>query len=250
MPFLKRLAAFLLFLLFLTPSAIAAGEAEGEDLSPMDRVAEQTSTDREAAPRSAGHDDGLCRQIETIYAAAKKRARRSSFKGYCGAYVANQLVLLGINKTYVGANGKNAYDAYCKLDYTTGGYRVRAYGGKKYSLQEALAAIQADDSAPRNILVGFQKGISKSGKKYGHVLFIHGIQNGLIYYSDSSTRIVNEVEYKEGEPIVCSLAAFTALYDGYKLDGVIHFLPPEKELQPSSTAETSASSSENAAAVD
>ncbi len=245
MPFWKRVAAFLLFLLLLLPSAPVFGEGGGEESAPSESV----TTDRETGKtHRAVRDDDLCRQIETIYRAAKKRAHRSSFRGYCGAYVANQLVLLGINETYVRANGKNAYDAYCKLEYTTGGYRVRAYGGKQYSLREALSAIQREDPAPRNILVGFQRGISKSGRKYGHVLFIHGIQGGLVYYSDSSARIVNDVEYKEGEPIVCSLSAFTDLYAEYKLDGVIHFLAPE-EAYSASTVETSAGSSENAPAV-
>ncbi|MBQ3488192.1 MAG: hypothetical protein IJA71_07900 [Clostridia bacterium] len=80
------------------------------------------------------------------------------------------------------------------------------------------------------------------------MLFIHGIQGGLVYYSDSSARIVNDVEYKEGEPIVCSLSAFTDLYAEYKLDGVIHFQAPE-EAYSASTVETSAGSSENAPAV-
>lgn len=246
MTFWKRAASFLLFLLLLLPPSAVFGEGSGEEAAPSEPMVTERETD--AAHRGAAQDDDLVRQIETIYAAAKKRAHRSSFRGYCGAYVANQLVLLGINETYVGANGKNAYDAYCKLQYTTGGYRVRAYGARKYSLREALTAIQREETAPRNILVGFQRGVSKSGKKYGHVLFIHGIENGLIYYSDSSARIVNEVEYKEGEPIVCSLAAFLALYDGYTLDGVIHFVAPE-ELSSSITAETSVTSSENAPAV-
>ncbi|MBQ3488193.1 MAG: hypothetical protein IJA71_07905 [Clostridia bacterium] len=160
MPFRKRVAAFLLFLLLLLPSAPVFGEGGGEEAAPSESV----TTDRETGKtHRAVRDDDLCRQIETIYRAAKKRAHRSSFRGYCGAYVANQLVLLGINETYVRANGKNAYDAYCKLEYTTGGYRVRAYGGKQYSLREALSAIQREDPAPRNILVGFQRGSASPG---------------------------------------------------------------------------------------
>ncbi len=52
---------------------------------------------------------------------------------------------------------------------------------------------------------------------------IHGIENGMVYFSDSFAQKVDGVKYKEGEPIVCSIATFAKLYKKYKLDGVIHF---------------------------
>ena len=104
-----------------------------------------------------------------------------------------------------------------------GGYAIRAYSAKKYSLKQALEAIAKENPNARNILVGFQKGTSKAGKKYGHTLFIHGIENGMVYFSDSFSQKVNGVRYKEGEPIVCSIERFAKLYQKYKLDGVIWF---------------------------
>jgi hypothetical protein len=71
--------------------------------------------------------------------------------------------------------------------------------------------------------VGFEKGTSKAGKKYRHVLFIHGIENGMVYFSDSYAQTVNGKRYKEGEPIACSINTFVQRYKKYKLDGVIHF---------------------------
>jgi hypothetical protein len=199
-------------------------------------------------------DPDLCRQIEDTYKAAKKLARRSSFKGYCGAYVANQLVALGINTSRLSANGNRTYDIYRNMDHTTGGYSVTAYGAKEYSLLEALSAIIAKDPSAGNILVGFEKSTSKAGKKYGHVLFIHGIRNGNIYFSDSCARTIDRVKYQEGEPIVCSLDSFLSQYAACKLDGVVHFqkeesVPLVKSVQPSITEETVAVSSENLVAL-
>ena len=110
-----------------------------------------------------------------------------------------------------------------------------------------MEAILREDPAARNILVGFQRGVSSSGKKYGHALFIHGVLDGKVYFSDSSARTIGDVTYEEGEPIVCSLNAFVELYAEYKLDGVAHF--EKSGSQPSSTVETDSASSENASTL-
>lgn len=168
-------------------------------------------------------DESLIEQISKTYKSAKKRAKVKSFKGKCGKYVNQQLVVLGINKKYIGCNGNREFDIYSKKDETTGGYQIRSYSAKKYTLEQALTAIEREDAHARNILIGFQKGTSKAGKKYGHTLLIHGIENGLVYFSDSYAQTVNGVRYKEGEAIVCSIAQFCKLYRKYKLDGVIWF---------------------------
>ena len=223
MKFLQRTVAFLLFALLLLPPGRVFSEGEQAE-TVVDQVAEGTLQETEGTVvQSSVSNDPLCRQIRDTYAAARKQAHRKSFKGYCGAYVARQLVVLGINTSYLSASGKNTYDIYRDMDYTTGGYDVTAYSGKEYSLREAMETILGKDPAACNILVGFQKGVSKSGKKYGHVLFIHGVLNGKVYFSDSSPRTVGDTEYGEGEPIVCSLGAFLDLYALYKLDGVVHF---------------------------
>ena len=241
---LQKATALLLFALLLLPTGTRAEEAQA-DIPAAEQVAEG-AVSTETTVVKANANDPLCRQIQDTYKAARKRARRRSFKGYCGAYVANQLVVLGINASYLSANGKNTYDIYRNMDCTSGGYRVSAYGAKKYSLSEALRTILQDDPTPTNILVGFQKGTSKAGKKYGHVLLIHGIRDGRVYFSDSCARTVEDVKYKEGEPIVCSLSVFVDLYAKYKLDGVVHFV--KADAQSPSIAETASSSSERSRA--
>jgi hypothetical protein len=167
--------------------------------------------------------DDLKEQIRETYKKVKKTAHRKSFKGKCGYYVGLQLVTLGINTKYIGSNGNRAFDIYKNKTETSGGYKITAYPAKKYSLKEALTAIAAEDPHARNILVGFEKGTSKAGRRYGHVMFIHGIENGMVYFSDSYAQTVNGKRYKEGEPIVCSIDTFVRRYRKYKLDGVIHF---------------------------
>lgn len=249
----QRAVALLLFLLLLMAPCVTLAEGEKSEGQTAEESARTISTreqEAEGAPAKveAAVEDSLRRQISDTYAAAKKRARRKSFKGYCGAYVANQLVVMGINTSYLSANGNNTFELYRDLKCTSGGYLVSAYRAKEYTLEEALRAIIQDQPSPDNILVGFQKGTSSAGKKYGHVLFIHGIRNGKVYYSDSCARTVDDVKYKEGEPIVCSLESFLDQYAKYKLDGVVHFKDRKKAIQKhviEETVETAFTNSEN-----
>lgn len=255
---MRRIFTLLLAALLLLPASRSLAEEERMDAPVAEKVAEGSLLLEQEAENSPVHvsayaGDALYRQIQDTYKAAKKRARRRSFKGYCGAYVANQLVVLGINRSYLSANGKNTYDIYRSMDVTTGGYRVTAYGAKRYSLTEALSKIMEGDPSACNILVGFQRSTSRAGKKYGHVLFIHGIKNGKIYFSDSCSRTIDDVKYREGEPIVCSLASFVAQYAKCKLDGVVHFQKEKgqrtAETQPAVMSETALGNSEKVVAV-
>ena len=200
----------------LLPGAAFAETAPG-DVTQAVCVLAQRVTAKDA------QDESLMQQIRTTYKSAKKRAKVKSFKGKCGKYVNQQLVILGINQKYIGCNGNREFDVYSKKTQSSGGYTIRAYSAKKYSLKSALEAIEREDASARNILIGFQKGTSKAGKKYGHTLFIHGIEDGCVYFSDSFSQTVDGVRYTEGEPIVCSIEQFCKLYKKYRLDGVIWF---------------------------
>ena len=219
----KPVFAALLAALCLAVALLPGGRlAEAAAIVPEDSVQSvhgNLMTDADDSTESAA----LVQQIKDAYKAAKKRANRKSFKGKCGAYVNHQLVILGINQKYIGANGNREFDIYSKLETTTAGFQIHAYSAKQYTLQSALEAIAKEDTHARNILVGFEKGTSKAGKKYGHTLFIHGIENGKVYFSDSFAQKVDGKKYAEGAPIVCSIETFCKLYRKYKLDGVIWF---------------------------
>ena len=222
----KRYCAALtaaLCLSFVFSPAVPAAEASAlVSIAQPDADADARSQKPSANAKQSQNKD-LIEQIRDTYAAAKKRARVRSFKGRCGSYVNHQLVVRGINTKYIGANGNREYDIYCKKSESSGGYAIHAFGAKKYTLKSALRAIEKLDPNARNILVGFQRGTSSAGRRYGHALFIHGIENGMVYFSDSYAQKVNGVRCKEGAPIVCSIDTFANLYKRYKLDGVIWF---------------------------
>ena len=181
-----------------------------------------------AAPKAAlgATATNLETQIRSTYTAALAKSGLELFKGYCGSYVNWQLVLLKINTEYIGSDGNREFDTYCGKEKTSGGYYVDAYPASSYNLAAALNAISDNGlNSVYNILVGFEKGTGTDGVKYGHTCFIHGIENGLVYYSESFGTSFEGKYYTEGSPIVCSISSFANYYNskGYVLDGVIYF---------------------------
>jgi hypothetical protein len=93
------------------------------------------------ATAAATTADEIKQQIKTTYKRAKSYYGRNSFDGYCGAFVTAELYLMGITATPVGFDGKDAYNAFHRQSVTSGGYGVKAYPAKAYSLRSALNEI-------------------------------------------------------------------------------------------------------------
>lgn len=167
----------------------------------------------------------LKQQIRRTYSKARSSFGRS-FDGYCGTMTGYQLYYLGLTAGRDNQNGNEGFDLYCKQDYSSGGYKIKAYAAKRYTLRQALDAITDHGTKDAyNILVGFQSTPSRAGRKYGHSCVIHGIVDGQVYFTESYGVYLNGTRYKEGAPIVCSIADFCDYYASTttKFDGVIHF---------------------------
>lgn len=181
-------------------------------------------------PGSAGAQnttqEEIRQQIRRTYSKALSMFKRSSFDGYCGTLTGYQLYILGITSQPDLKNGKDGYDTYCKQKVSSGGYNVRAYPARSWTLREALDDITANGTRDAyNILVGFQATPSTRGGKYGHSCVIHAIIDGQVYFMESYAVKLNGRHYSEGAPISCSIADFCAYYKmtTTKFDGVIHF---------------------------
>lgn len=164
-------------------------------------------------------------QIKRTYAKCRSSFGRS-FDGYCGTLTGYQLYYMGITTGRDRQNGKEGYDRYCKQAYSTGGYRIKAYSGKSWTLKEALNKITEDGTKNAyNILVGFESTPSRAGRRYGHSCVIHGIIDGKVYFMESYDVYLNGARYREGTPISCTIEEFCAYYKSTttKFDGVIHF---------------------------
>lgn len=163
--------------------------------------------------------------VESTYRKALKRTGRKSFHGWCGAAVDWQMRLLGITSSVVGSDGNMKYDQYRKKEYSSGGYKIKAYSAKKYDLAEALNAITNNGTKNAyNIMVGFQWTNTSAGRKYGHAVFIYAIIDGKVYFNESFSTSFAGKYYAEGKCMVGTIAQFAKYYNSWcRLDGVIHF---------------------------
>lgn len=164
-------------------------------------------------------------QIKRTYSQCRKSFGRS-FDGYCGTLTGYQLYYMGITTGRDRQNGKDGYDRYAGKTYSTGGFRIKAYSGKSWTLKEALNKITENGTKDAfNILVGFESTPSRAGRRYGHSCVIHGIIDGKVYFTESYGVYINGKRYREGAPISCSIEEFCTYYKSTttKFDGVIHF---------------------------
>lgn len=178
-------------------------------------------------PAAAAAPDAsdLLQQISDVYRAALRATNRYSFHGYCGKMVNWQLYLMGIDTQVYGRNGNDEYDLYSSMDVTTGGYKVRSYPATRYTLKEALNAITENGTVDAyNIMVGFHWTHTAAGALYGHAMVIHGIVDGLVYFSESYSTSVGGQYYPEGAPIVCDIDTFCDYYDSWtRFEGLVYF---------------------------
>ena len=165
-------------------------------------------------------------QIKNTYKKVLRYFGRSSLDGYCGAYVSGQLYMMGINTDLIGGDGKDQFDTFKRMEYTSGGYRVQAYPASAYDLRTALNTITKNGTQDAyNILVGYQKTRSTAGKRYGHATVIHAILDGMVYFSESYSIVYKGQRYKEGAAVTLSIDDFAKYYASTttQLDGVIYF---------------------------
>ena len=173
-----------------------------------------------------GDADERMNDIAAAYQQALELSHLDSLKGYCGACVGYQLRVLGVNSYFVNVHGKDQFDVYRNLRFSSGGNPVTAYSAEEYSLRGALlAAAENGEQTVSYVLVGFQSGAWGSAADYGHTLLIHAIEDGTVYFVDSTPRAVAGVRYEEGEPVACSIDTFCETYAGYTFEGLIVFDP-------------------------
>ena len=163
--------------------------------------------------------------VATTYSRALRRMGASSFLGYCGRAVNNQLYYLGIDTKVIGCDGKDEFDKYKKMGITSGGYPCRAYPASRYTLESALNEISANGTRDvYNILVGFESTSSEAGRKFGHTLLIYGILDGIVYFAECSAAYIDGRYWPERNAIYCSIETFCQYYDSWTtLDGLIWF---------------------------
>lgn len=158
-------------------------------------------------------------QIATTYAQAKAMTGRTNFSKQCSLYVYSQLRALKIYQvpdTYW--NGSLWYSKLTSYGKTSTGYTQIKYSGVN-CLTKLINANGGKDVY--NIVVSFPKSY-RSTSTVGHVLFIHAIKDGKVYYSDNY-RYAGKAE---GSMLVKTVSEFTnyfsSNYSG--INGAVHFV--------------------------
>lgn len=159
------------------------------------------------------------KQITSTYKKAKSISGRKNFAHQCSLYVYSQLRALKIYQvpdTYW--NGSKWYSKLKSGAKTSTGYTQKKYSGKS-CLKKLVNANKGKDVY--NVVVSFPKSY-RSSSSVGHVLFIHAIKNGKVYYSDN-------YRYNgkpEGSVIIKSVNEFTNYFSSNYggINGAVHFV--------------------------
>lgn len=164
-------------------------------------------------------------KLSRMYRQVLDIAQKETLNGYCATLVTWELYIMGINRQFVGGDGKDQFDNYCNEEVTTGGYYIHGFPATEYTLEEALLAMTNNgERNAYNILIGFEKTNTSSGAYYGHTVFIGGIVDGNVYYVESDDYTVGGVYYPTGTPICCTISQFAGEYDGWAtFEGAIEF---------------------------
>lgn len=167
-------------------------------------------------------EEQLLQDIARMYRRTMAENGLEQLGGYCGILAGYQLYYLGVDAWPDPHNGNDEYDLYCNREYSSGGYKIRAYPASQYTLEEALNLITHGGTRDAyNILVGFQWTDTASGGDFGHAVVIPAILGGVVYSVES---YYSEIGGNAGTPFRCSIAEFAAEYSSWTvLDGVIWF---------------------------
>lgn len=186
-------------------------------------IAGPESLQVEPEETAAEENPELIQEVSDHVAETRRLARRTYFDGFCAAYVHWQLIAAGINSGYISGDAWKEFDKYRNLKVTTGGYLVEALPASSYTLREAL--LDLTDNGNRDVsrlTICFRYGTG-SLARYGHVLYVYAIENGIVYYSESSDWKIGGVGFKAGTPICQDLETFSDLYAGFRFAGVLRF---------------------------
>ena len=186
-------------------------------------------------------------EVRTHVAATKALAKRTYFQGLCAMYVHWQLMAEGILLKYRSGDAWQEFDKYKNERVTDGGYLVEALSAEDYTLEEALREISRQGEEARRLMVCFRYGTG-SLRYFGHVVYIHSVCEGAVYYSESYDGTVGGVKYKAGAPICVEISDFCEEYRSMRFSGIIHFYRAGEMWYPRSSdsvvAEEAASGAE------
>lgn len=161
--------------------------------------------------------------------------------GLCGATVSLQLQAIGIIDSYLSANGNKYFKLFKDNEKLANGYTVKKYSKDQKKLSDLINSVNKENISGENTYIalcfkiGGDRGDSQA---HGHVLLIHKIYDGKVYFVENWSDKDNPTAH--GYMRCYSINAFLAssgfgysemhTSDGYTLyeyDGAIRFMNPD-----------------------
>lgn len=168
-------------------------------------------------------------EVEELKERAKESHRMSlastgknSLGGFCGMMTSHQLYHMGINKSLLTFDGNGQYDAYKDMLKTTGGYYIRSYDVKDYSLEAALNDVTRNGTRDvYNLIACFQWTKTEAGQMFGHSCYISGILDGVVYFMEG---FYTPFGGPEGNVSICTIKEFAEYFKKWTIyEGLIYF---------------------------
>lgn len=134
-------------------------------------------------------EEETLKQMKEVYEKAFGNGTPGS--GWCGATVTEQLLAIGIlkdEKKAKSGDGNAYFSLYEDGEITDGGYTVEKYPKGKKSLAEFIKYVNKNNIAAENTYIAlcFEKGGDLGDSQtFGHVLLIHKIYNGNVYFMEN-----------------------------------------------------------------
>ena len=169
---------------FMLAAVVTVSSVLPSNVYANTNVDDNTYVEESILAKQTVSDSQLKSELAELYQKCLQNSGKTSFHGWCGAFVGQQLNALGIDsKTGTGFNGNGNTWYPCLLDNveTNSGHTQKKYAGR-----DCLKSIAADagDEPAYNIVVSFPNSTG-SNTSYGHVIFIYAIVGNTAYYIES-----------------------------------------------------------------
>ena len=164
----------------------------------------------------------ICNRITSFYFRTLSAMGLTWLEGWCGAMAGWELYFLGVADSAITQNGNEMYDIFADGKNVAEGIRPAYYPDTEYSLGEALNTITACGTKDAyNLMVCFHRTNTYEGRKYGHVMVIHAILDGVVYFTEG---FVTPYGKDPAKAMICTIEEFTAYYNSWAdFEGIVHF---------------------------
>lgn len=166
---------------------------------------------------------------------AQAQEGKQSLFGYCGVLASYQMFFRGINNWRKSTDGNLHFEEYGSMSMTTGGYVPQAYAAVEATQEQPKVEGQAAPASKTlkqvldeitnhgthdvyNLLVCFERTTTQAGSIYGHVVFVYGIIDGVLYFTEGASGF----DAEPGQPMECNISTFAEAYDTWaEFEGIV-----------------------------